>query len=186
MALVRESAPAAGEHVVKRWKTVKAPSCSEEGLQEGTCTLCSETIQESLGLLDHVDDGKWVVISGASETGSGLRGTHCKKCGAVLQTESFNLSTEEKNAIRSARDYLRFMAFSRKGLIEQLEFEGYSKDAATIAVDSIDVDWFEQAAKSAESYLSFMAFSRSSLISQLEFEGFTHDQAVYGAEQNGY
>src|SRR5690606_32226410 len=59
---------------------------------------------------------------------------------------------EEENAIQSARDYLDFMAFSRKGLVEQLEYEGYPRKVAEKAVDHLDVDWMEQAVLSAESY----------------------------------
>lgn len=97
-----------------------------------------------------------------------------------------NESVEERNARRSAESYLNVSAFSREGLIEQLEFEGYSYESAVYAVDNCGADWFEQAAKSAENYLDLMAFSRSELIEQLEFEGFTHEQAVYGVEANGY
>lgn len=78
------------------------------------------------------------------------------------------------------------MAFSKKGLVQQLAFEGYSTEAATSAVESLEVDWNEQAVKSAESYLSFMSFSRSGLISQLQFEGFTREQAEYAADAVGY
>ena len=78
------------------------------------------------------------------------------------------------------------MAFSRKGLIKQLKFEGYSETAATTAVDSIQVDWNEQAAKCAANYIEFMSFSRKGLINQLKFEGFTTEQAEYGAKENGY
>ena len=78
------------------------------------------------------------------------------------------------------------MAFSRSGLIKQLEYEGYTKEEATYAVDHCGADWKEQAAKSAASYLRTMSFSRDGLIKQLEYEGFTHEQAVYGVEQNGY
>jgi hypothetical protein len=77
------------------------------------------------------------------------------------------------------------MPFSRSGLIEQLEFEGYSKDDATFAVDSITVDWNEQAARAAENYLETMPFSRASLIEQLEFEGYTTAQAEYGVSTTG-
>ena len=55
----------------------------------------------------------------------------------------------------------------------------------TFAVDSLDVDYNEQAAKSAESYLDNMSFSRSGLIEQLEFEGYTTEQATYGVDQTG-
>ncbi len=92
----------------------------------------------------------------------------------------------QKNARKKAESYLRFSAFSRVGLIEQLEFEGFTTEDAEYAVDVIDVDWNEQAAKKAESYLDFSSFSRDGLIDQLEFEGFTYEQAVYGVESVGY
>ena len=96
------------------------------------------------------------------------------------------MSDGKAQALASAQSYLSFTAFSYKGLIDQLQFEGYSLEDATFAADSCGADWNEQAAKAAKNYLDFMAFSRSGLIDQLEFEGFTHEQAVYGVEQNGY
>lgn len=91
----------------------------------------------------------------------------------------------QKNAVRSAKSYLDYAAFSRQGLIEQLEFEDYSTADATFAVDYVSPDWNEQAAKSAESYLEYSAFSRQGLIDQLIFEGFTSEQARYGVDQSG-
>ena len=101
-----------------------------------------------------------------------------------IETDSF--TTSQANAIESAESYLRFSSFSRSGLIDQLEFEGFSNADATYAVDKVDPDWFEQAAKSAKSYLDFSSFSRQGLIDQLEFEGFTTEEAIYGVEQNGF
>ncbi len=75
------------------------------------------------------------------------------------------------------------MGFSRQGLINQLEFEGYSTEEATYAVDNCDADWNEQAVRVAESYLNTMSMSKKELINQLEFEGFTSEQAQYGADQ---
>ena len=91
-----------------------------------------------------------------------------------------------KNALTKAKSYLDFMAFSYSGLIDQLEFEGFSSSEAKYGADNCGADWNEQAAKKAASYLDFMSFSRSGLIEQLEFEGFTHSQAVYGVEAVGY
>lgn len=105
--------------------------------------------------------------------------------------EAPEYTTAQENAIASAESYLDTMAFSRKGLIEQLSSEygeGFSKADAIFAVNHIDVDWNEQAAKSAKSYLDTMAFSRNGLIEQLESDfgdGFTHAQAVYGVNQTG-
>lgn len=92
----------------------------------------------------------------------------------------------QKNAVGKAKDYLSFMAFSRSGLIHQLEFEGYSNEDATYAVDAVNPDFNEQAAKKAQDYLNSMSFSRDGLITQLEFEGFTNAQANYGADAVGY
>ena len=85
-----------------------------------------------------------------------------------------------------AQDYLDYTAFSRTGLIGQLEFEGFSNADATFAVDYLDVDWFEQAALMAQQYLDYSSFSRQGLIDQLVFEGFTLEEATFGVTAVGY
>lgn len=87
------------------------------------------------------------------------------------------------NAIGAAQSYLDYTAFSRTGLIEQLEYEGYKTEDATFAVDYLNVDWNQQAFKSAKSYLDYTSFSLAGLIDQLQYEGFTYEQAVYGANK---
>ena len=84
-----------------------------------------------------------------------------------------------------AKSYLKVSAFSRSGLIDQLEYEGFSTRVATYAVTTIRVSWKKQAAKSAKSYLKVSAFSRSGLIDQLKYEGFSTRQAVYGVNAVG-
>jgi hypothetical protein len=96
------------------------------------------------------------------------------------------LTTGQRNAVRKAESYLSFMAFSRTGLIEQLEFEGFSRGDSTFAVDHLSINWKKQAVEKAASYLDLMAFSRQGLIDQLLFEGFTQSEAEYGVSQNGY
>jgi hypothetical protein len=85
---------------------------------------------------------------------------------------SYDTATSgEKNALQKAHDYLDYAAFSYEGLIDQLEFEGYSTSEATYAADNCGADWNEQAVKAAKQYLSFTAFSESGLVDQLIFEG---------------
>ena len=88
-----------------------------------------------------------------------------------------------ENAIDTASSYLDYSAFSRTGLIGQLEYEGYATGDATFAVDYLKVNWNEQAFKSAKSYLEYSSFSLSGLIGQLQYEGFTYEQASYGANK---
>jgi hypothetical protein len=88
-------------------------------------------------------------------------------------------------AVKRGASYLRTSAFSRSGLIRQLEFEGFSSSEATHGTDAQNADWNAQAAKKAASYLKVSAFSRSGLISQLEYEGFTQSQAEFGVSSVG-
>ena len=107
--------------------------------------------------------------------------TYQKTCKITVKT----LSAAYTQATNSAKEYLDVMPFSRKGLIEQLEFEGFTTSQATYGVDHSGANWKEQAVKSAKSYLDLMSFSRKGLIEQLEFEGFTSEEASYGVKQNG-
>lgn len=97
-----------------------------------------------------------------------------------------NITTGQKNALNSAKQYLSIMAFSYKGLVKQLEYEGYSNAEATYGVKNCEANWNEQASKMAKEYLDTMPFSRSRLIDQLKYSGFTQEQAEYGAKAVGY
>jgi hypothetical protein len=96
------------------------------------------------------------------------------------------LTMGQQQAVGKGEDYLGFTAFSRKGLIDQLVFDGFSQRDAEFAVDYIAPDWNEQAAKKAQDYLDMTSFSRQGLIDQLMFDGFTKTQAEYGADAVGY
>ncbi len=102
-------------------------------------------------------------------------------------TEQFeNVTMGQRNALAKAQSYLRLTAFSRQGLIEQLEYEGFSHSDSVYATNHCGADWNEQATLKADSYLELMSFSRSGLIEQLIYEGFTRSQAEYGVSAVGY
>lgn len=92
----------------------------------------------------------------------------------------------QKNAVRKALSYLDYSAFSYSGLINQLEYEGFSTEDATYGADNCGADWNEQAARKAQDYLDYSSFSRDGLIDQLKYEGFTAEQAEYGVTAVGY
>lgn len=107
-------------------------------------------------------------------------------------SESNNgMTAQQKNAVRSAKQYLSFKGFSRDGLIQQLSSDagdGYDVNDATVAVDSLNIDWNEQAIKSAQTYLQIQGFSCKGLVEQLSSpagDGFTKEQAEYGAKGAG-
>ena len=94
-------------------------------------------------------------------------------------------TTAQLNAVKTAKSYLNYTAFSYKGLIKQLKYEGYSEDEATYGADNCGADWMSQAEKMAASYMNYSSFSRSGLIRQLEYEGFTAEQAKHGVDSVG-
>lgn len=102
-----------------------------------------------------------------------------------------SLTGPQKNAVRSAKQYLDMQGFSRNGLISQLSSdagEGYKVADATAAVDSLNVDWNKQAERSAKQYLDMQGFSCKGLIQQLSSssgEKFTKEQATHGARAAG-
>lgn len=93
-----------------------------------------------------------------------------------------NISVGQSAALDSANSYIKHSSFSYQGLIEQLEFEGFSHDESVYAADNCGADWNAEALESAKSYIDYSGFSYTGLIEQLEYEDFTHDQAVYGAD----
>lgn len=128
-------------------------------------------------------DGKWIV-DGVIQTMAVNMTPTVQQQVQIPAPATVTLGME--NALKQAKNYLDILSFSRSGLIGQLEFEGYTTEEATYAVDNCGADWNQQAAKKAQSYLEIMSFSRQGLISQLEFEGFTHEQAIYGVTAVGY
>lgn len=89
----------------------------------------------------------------------------------------------QKQALKKAKSYLRVMALSKRGLMNQLEYEGFSYKECKYGAKHCKANWKKQAAKKAKSYLKVMAFSKSSLYDQLIYEGFTKSQARYGVKK---
>ncbi len=96
-----------------------------------------------------------------------------------------NETVSQKNAVKKAKSYLAYSAFSHDGLVAQLEYEQFSNADAVYGADKSGGNWNEQAAKKAKSYMEYSAFSRGSLIEQLKYEKFTQEQAEYGANAVG-
>lgn len=102
-----------------------------------------------------------------------------------------NLTGPQKNAARTARQYLDMSGFSRRGLIEQLSSSagnGYERADATAAVDSLTVDWNEQAVRTAKQYLEMSGFSCKGLIEQLSSDAgnkYSKSEATFGAKEAG-
>ena len=92
-------------------------------------------------------------------------------------------NTELENAIESAEAYSNVFAYSKKYLIEQLKYEGFSEEIAECAAKSINANWKENCVRSAYSYLDLFSFSKKELIHQLDYDGFTPEEIDYAMNQ---
>jgi Host cell surface-exposed lipoprotein len=102
---------------------------------------------------------------------------------SVAVTADAASTSERSQATSMAKSYLRSQGFSKSGLVEQLEYEGFSHSAAVWGAGHAGANWLTQAVLVAKSYLRSQPFSRSGLVEQLEYEGFTHYQAAYGVSR---
>lgn len=187
---------------------MKCPNCGTEVGDAKFCTECGTPMKSDVKRYSQPEPEKekpkkkkglgcftviifvlifWIiVVASGGDRESVTTGTASRTPSVSASSETSNLTMGQKNALRSAENYLNSIAFSHDGLIHQLEYEGYSTEDATYAADNCGADWNEQAAKRAKNYLNTMSFSRSGLIQQLEYEGFTPSQAEYGVSANGY
>lgn len=106
------------------------------------------------------------------------------------------MTLSQQNAVKTAMNYVDLMAFSRRGLIEQISSEyadNFPVADAEFAVKYLEdkglVDWNEEAAQCAQNYLDIMSFSKDGLFNQMTSEAgdkFTREQAEYAIKQVGY
>jgi hypothetical protein len=104
-----------------------------------------------------------------------------------------SLTASQEQAVEAAKNYLSLgQGFSRAGLIDQLSSgagSGFSVADATVAVDSLHIDYDAQAVLAAKAYISLgSGFSHAGLVEQLESAAgskFTAAQAEYGADHAG-
>lgn len=130
-------------------------------------------------------------VATATTTPKANRATTAAAVEVPAPETTTRLTGPQKNAARSAKQYLRMTGFSREGLIQQLSSsagDGYDVADATAAVDSLEVDWNQNAVRSAKQYLNMTGFSCKGLIEQLSSSAgdkYTESQATFGAQQAG-
>ena len=87
----------ANGHTVVEWSIVKEAACDEEGIENGICSVCGETVERSIPKVEHTP-GEWKITKEATETAPGEKTQFCAVCGAELQKESFARTPEEIKA----------------------------------------------------------------------------------------
>lgn len=157
------------------------------------------TLRKGHSTLARVIAFTWLAVSialvGQYETSDHRTATTPKQTALPIKsdgpTHQDGLTAPQRNAARAARQYLSMQGFSRDGLIHQLSSsygDKYQEADAAAAVDSLNIDWNEQAVRSAKQYLSMQGFSCDGLIEQLSSSAgdkYSVAQATHGARQAG-
>ena len=71
-------------HDVKTWETTKEATCTEKGLQTGTCERCGEVFEKDIEKTEHTL-GNWVVTKEATCTEEGVQTGTCEQCGETFE-----------------------------------------------------------------------------------------------------
>lgn len=87
-------------HNVAEWTTTTEPTCTESGTREGTCSRCGKAVTETLEATGHVPSEEWEIEEEATFSKSGERVKTCTVCGEEVESESFEMTDEEKDDYR--------------------------------------------------------------------------------------
>ena len=72
------------------WKINKKATCTEDGEQEHTCTVCKKVEKQKLPATKHAHT-HWNVLEKPTSTTPGKREQVCDDCGKVLKTEAMSV-----------------------------------------------------------------------------------------------
>lgn len=179
-------------HEVSKWTTIKESTCSKDGLKEGTCSRCKETVSESLDKVAHTT-GDWevktnCVISAQAVVTPGEEVQKCKSCGKELNSREYTIeiTTSQRNAILKAYERVNSWHCGRDYLINELlvSDDGYPIEDATFAVDHMNVDWKEEAVKYAKE--NGRGESKNKLTEEMLYYGFNQEQIDKALVAVGY
>lgn len=129
-----------------------------------------------------------VVVSGTSPTTVATATTTVPHTTVPTPTTA-SLTEEQQRAAEAARDQISYGPRSRAALIEYLTTERaegtFAESDVIIAINSLNIDWDQQATEQAEKSLRSMAYSRQALIDRLEYKGFSPDQSIRAVDGLG-
>ena len=78
--------PATGKHSFGDWKITKAATCTAEGTQTRTCSVCKKVEIQTIEALGHTEVTDKAVAATCTKTGL-TEGKHCSVCDAVIKAQ---------------------------------------------------------------------------------------------------
>ena len=92
-------------HIYSKWETITEPSCSSEGLDAKTCTVCGYQYTETFPKKEH-EYGEWQIVTAATEDADGLSTRTCTLCNhtEVQILPKLSAETTENTALTPSTD----------------------------------------------------------------------------------
>lgn len=112
---------------------------------------------------------------------------------AVETPKPTPVKTEEEKALDMAKWYLAdskgTVFFSYGGMVDLIELNGFSHEAAVYAADNCGADWYEMVWGELNAFWSPEGFDPQDAISNLQLRGFSYEETIYAVtrfcEENG-
>lgn len=144
----KETKGTAVGHKPGDWTITVETTCSKEGTETSTCSVCQKTITREIEKLAHTP-GEWEVIKEPTENTEGKQAKKCTVCGEEVETQSFTLSAEEiKQRYVNSCQRISYDSLSRtpndyKG--SRVKFSGYVVQVCSEASSSYDYSTYRVA-----------------------------------------
>ena len=87
-------------HDVKHWATTDEPTCANPGRKVGLCSVCNDLVVETISASGHEPSEDWEIVEEATFSTAGKRVKICTVCGEEVESESFEMTDEEKDDYR--------------------------------------------------------------------------------------
>ena len=86
-------------HKIENPTVTKVATCTEAGEETGTCSVCHQDVTETIPATGH-SLGQWEIGTQATLNSAGEKVQKCTVCGQIINKDSYELTYEEKQAIR--------------------------------------------------------------------------------------
>ncbi|HKM35946.1 MAG TPA: hypothetical protein VJY54_14555 [Lachnospiraceae bacterium] len=83
------------KHNIQEWTITQIASCTAPGTQTGICSRCGKTVKKGISKINHTE-GTLTITKEATFDTTGEKILTCSVCGCILDTETYELSDDEK------------------------------------------------------------------------------------------
>ena len=88
-------------HSVPEWEILITSTCSQDGKEQGVCSVCQEKVQKAIDKAPH-QAGEWEITAEATIREDGEKVQLCAVCKAVVERTTFTLPEETQKAAYNA------------------------------------------------------------------------------------